>query len=189
MPLLHNRPSTASDSSPVPLQLHMTCIFLAAKNVEFVPYRNLLKTMMSRIYASPVPTVCGRRAKSICGLLAFASAWQAHVPRALPRGSLLLALIWEMAHQHLGCGVGNSVPCRWLTCCASVAGQGIYWAVDLSCWALFCRSGSLSWSLNAWMPWNGDWDPFSATQSERCPQVNAITGVPANHFCPTQRDF
>eukprot|EP00891_Asterochloris_glomerata_P003906 jgi/Astpho2/3906/Aster-x1183 len=35
--------------------LHMTCIYLAAKNVEFVPYRNLLKTMMSRIYASPVP--------------------------------------------------------------------------------------------------------------------------------------
>ena len=86
----------------------MTCIFLAAKNVEFVPYRNLLKTMMSRIYASPVPKVCGRRAKSICGLLAFASAWQAHVPRVLPRGSLLLALIWEMAHQHLGFGVGNS---------------------------------------------------------------------------------
>ena len=37
----------------------MTCIYLAAKNVEFVPYRNLLKTMMSRIYASPVPKVCG----------------------------------------------------------------------------------------------------------------------------------
>lgn len=62
MPLLHDQPSTASDSSPVPLQLHMTCIYLAAKNVEFVPYRNLLKTMMSRIYASPVPKVCGPHA-------------------------------------------------------------------------------------------------------------------------------
>ena len=71
----------------------MTCIFLAAKNVEFVPYRNLLKTMMSRIYASPVPKVCGRGAKRICGLLLFSrmasSRPQGPAQRVIAAGSNL----------------------------------------------------------------------------------------------------
>lgn len=64
-------------------------------------------------------------------------------------------------------------------------GQDVYWAVALSGWALFCRNGFLSWSLNAWTPWNGDWDPFFATQSERAQkQVQYLVYQPTNFAQP-----
>ena len=32
--------------------VHLTCIYLAAKNVEYVPYKNLLQTIIGNIYGA-----------------------------------------------------------------------------------------------------------------------------------------
>lgn len=35
--------------------VHLACIYIAAKNVEFVPYKRLLSTMLSHIYNGEPP--------------------------------------------------------------------------------------------------------------------------------------
>lgn len=35
--------------------IHLACIYIAAKNVEFVPYKKLLSTMLSHVHNREVP--------------------------------------------------------------------------------------------------------------------------------------
>lgn len=35
--------------------VHLACIYVAAKNVEFVPYKKLLSTMLSHVHHREVP--------------------------------------------------------------------------------------------------------------------------------------
>lgn len=36
------------------LAVHLACIYIAAKNVEVVPYKHLLKTMLERLHGVPI---------------------------------------------------------------------------------------------------------------------------------------
>lgn len=36
------------------LQVHLACIYVAAKNVEYVPYKRLLQTMLSHVHGCEV---------------------------------------------------------------------------------------------------------------------------------------
>ena len=37
--------------------IHLTCMYLAAKILEYVPFKNLLNTIMELIYGCPVPAL------------------------------------------------------------------------------------------------------------------------------------
>ena len=37
------------------ISVHLACVYLAAKNAEYVPYRKLLQTMLSHVHGRPIP--------------------------------------------------------------------------------------------------------------------------------------